>query len=1554
MITRSNLRCLLASALASTLMLQASISYADDTEIFFGGATIDKSIQPNVLFILDNSGSMADPSEPKGKAKMVQMKSAFSDIISSAGNINVGVMTMNGANPRLLSPVQDINKSINVSKLTTPALIDSGDDASYNNATAATTITDPALVMGYVRNVNNAGTTVNSVTRALGSDATVYPTEYSSYYVYRTGNVDYACSARITTAGTKCPAGGKTEVNASTTSTVGNDGLLLFRNLNIPAGVTITSAKLILTPVNAALNSGKAPGFYVSLENTKTAAAFNSDTSIATRSFPTSLRTTIANNGTLVGGEVVLELKTALTALAASAPAANPLADISMRVRGSGTTSYPWKIGDNAANSPRLEVTWTGNENSTRTTGLRFQNVAIPKGATIVSARIDFVPAASDNRDVTFTVSGENVSNSAAFTATENFTTRSKVSASMSWSPSAWKTEAPQVSIEGPVVTDVVQSVIDSAADWCGNNAMAFYFTPTAGQGSRTAFGVDAANGLQPVLNVKYTGGDSGCLNPILNISIVDPKDDATQDKTGDSAVLTTKPMVFTSNFIGARYLQVPVLQGATVMEAALVATPNNTTPGTTSVSFENEDTSGAFNALENDISKRKLTSGAASCTFTPTAAGVPVTCNATAIKTQLQSIFSRSGWKDGNALAVILQPTSGNFALRARDTSADVSLKLRVKIAWKGLGSDSYTVRDYTNGVVQALNASGGTPIVPTLHDAARYMVQNPAQHTSASASPMTSACQANYVVFLTDGEANGTDTTSTSGIASMTGKTCSDDATASSEKCARTLVGWMATEDMANFEGVNSIKTSTIGFDLSDTSASTKLLKDLASLGGGKFYPATNASDLTNAFDDIVQSALATNTSFVNSSAPINSFERSENIDQLYYSLFRPSENDRWAGNLKRYRLKTVGDVATVVDANGTAAVDTNTGFFSKTSRSYWNTFQDGDDIAAGGAASKLALPADRTLYTLTGTQTNGTAKALESLVASNTGITKTKLGDPDMTDDTRANLISYIRGGPDGTGTAPRYALGDPIHSSPRLVNYGCSTYTDGVCTKPDIMAVTGSNEGYVQGFDTDTGEEKFGFMPQELLPNIRFLRANAKSTSLKPRVYGLDNPVVIWTNDINRNGVIYGDPSATPPTTSGLNTGEFVYAYVTMGRGGRNIYALDITNRTAPKLLWVIKGGSTTGFEKLGQTWSEPTRAKINVGGTVTDVLIFGGGYDVDQDKLNETNSVTTTDDLGNAIYIVNAKTGELIWSASNSGSPSLTLSNMNYSIPSSIRTLDLQESGGKLIADPNGLTDQFFVGDMGGQIWRFYINNGSSGSGLVTAGGTGENGLFATLGGTTPANARRFYKEPDVSILNLNGNRSLAVTIGSGYRGHPLNETIRDRIYALRTATLFKSANEGTLTESNLYDASANYVQTGSDAQKAEANTAFARTTGGWYVRLGTTGQKVVSKSLTLDDIVYINTYEPSANQTGCKASVGKNRSWAMRLANATPASVAANGNGTPDDRWEPSNSGGIAGDPQVFCNAEYCWVLPDLGVPPKKTKVPPLGKTYWIDKSSLD
>ncbi len=107
-------------------------------------------------------------------------------------------------------------------------------------------------------------------------------------------------------------------------------------------------------------------------------------------------------------------------------------------------------------------------------------------------------------------------------------------------------------------------------------------------------------------------------------------------------------------------------------------------------------------------------------------------------------------------------------------------------------------------------------------------------------------------------------------------------------------------------------------------------------------------------------------------------------------------------------------------------------------------------------------------------------------------------------------------------------------------------------------------------------------------------------------------------------------------------------------------------------------------------------------------------------------------------------MVDALTGDLLWSAGNDDSHDLELPAMTHSIPAGIRVLDI---------DQDRLADRMYVGDMGGRVWRFDISNGEPVADLV------NGGVFASLGGAAPgavapADVRRFYATPDVARIDL--------------------------------------------------------------------------------------------------------------------------------------------------------------------------------------------------------
>ena len=74
-----------ALSISALITAQAfSVASADDTEIFFSAAEGDPSTYPNIVFVLDNSGSMRGRVPGTSQTKMEAMQEAMNNIIDTA------------------------------------------------------------------------------------------------------------------------------------------------------------------------------------------------------------------------------------------------------------------------------------------------------------------------------------------------------------------------------------------------------------------------------------------------------------------------------------------------------------------------------------------------------------------------------------------------------------------------------------------------------------------------------------------------------------------------------------------------------------------------------------------------------------------------------------------------------------------------------------------------------------------------------------------------------------------------------------------------------------------------------------------------------------------------------------------------------------------------------------------------------------------------------------------------------------------------------------------------------------------------------------------------------------------------------------------------------------------------------------------------------------------------------------------------------------------------------------------------------------------------------
>ena len=801
----------------------------------------------------------------------------------------------------------------------------------------------------------------------------------------------------------------------------------------------------------------------------------------------------------------------------------------------------------------------------------------------------------------------------------------------------------------------------------------------------------------------------------------------------------------------------------------------------------------------------------------------------------------------------------------------------------------------------VDNLGADGATPISEVMYENALYWLGQEAEFgerigehaTDPAALSLTSpetykqptldACVKNFNVVITDGQPNNNEEeedlvpTLPGYFATLNRNNCDG---SGDGRCLDDTTEYLSKYDAdTTTDGLQNVTTHTIGFTIN-----LPILKEMAQDSGGRYFLADDVETLTVALLKIVGEINDRSLSFSAPAITVNTFNRAQNLNDIYLTMFGARGKTHWPGNLKKYRLVD-GEIRDATDA---AAVDPLTGFFKTGAKSYWTTGgDDGNDVRLGGAANQIPLPGDRNLYTNNGVDATLSASG-NAIATSNSGAFTAAdfglIGAPG--EPTVDEVIRWMRGedvrDEDGNAaTTVRYAMGDPLHSRPAAVVYG------GTPASPESVVYTATNDGYLHAVDADTGAELWSFVPKELLTNMTRLYFDP---SAKYKNYGIDGDVVPVVADRDGDGVIEsGD-------------GDFVYIIFGMRRGGSTYYALDVTNKTAPELMW------QKTLDSAGQSWSTPVVARMNIdisGQNADDaVIVIGGGYD----SVHDTSShPASADAAGAGVHILDLLSGATLWRGGPDAGATKTFSDMTRAFATAMKVID---------TNGDRFADRIYAADMGGQVWRFDIKAGEVPLNLV------NGGVIAQLGAegvTSPSQAetRRFYNSPDVAIFRdpLQGQRYISVSIGSGYRARPFDLSAADRFYSLRDPAVF---NQLSQSDYDNYD-----VITDTDLVEVSGSVknVIGASSRGWKFTMPN-NQKVLADSITFDNEVFFVGFTPDNLSTAnCSAGRGTNFVYRVSVVNGDPIvnNLDAITPGMEDEeRRDQLAQGGIAPTPAIL------------------------------------
>ncbi|MFT6051786.1 MAG: type IV pilus assembly protein PilY1 [Halioglobus sp.] len=742
------------------------------------------------------------------------------------------------------------------------------------------------------------------------------------------------------------------------------------------------------------------------------------------------------------------------------------------------------------------------------------------------------------------------------------------------------------------------------------------------------------------------------------------------------------------------------------------------------------------------------------------------------------------------------------------------------------------------------------------------------------------------------------------------------------------------------------------------------------------------------------LAQILIIDHTKVVSSVTP-NMLVSALDLAELYVGLFQPQPLLRWPGNVKKFALTPLDPLSPnildqILDARGMPAMETEgqlTGHIAAEAISLWTQNEtqvqtdeqgvsDGPRVTRGGAGQRIpgyfpianigdsnGESGARQVYIEPQTITNGHATPLVAFDANGSFMGSTAvrlkelLGVPSIAH--AQTMIRWGRGqdvddedGDSDTGDARSWMLGSVIHSTPLVLNYGAiSGYSK---KNPLVRLFFGTGDGLFHGIENttlegdDSGREVFALYPNSALANIGLLRANVVSaTEMR---YGVDGSASSFIIDNNGDGNI----SHVPPER------DQAYVYFGLRRGGYSYTALNVSDPSVPpSLQWKISRTTNGDFDELGLSFSKPLIGKVKFSQQVLDVVIFAGGYhggwndDYSQrigKDLSAEDDFHASDSHGNSLFIVNARTGNLVWKAvyGDATSTASTSTNTQFqhrmlvdSIPSTVSA----------VRNPGGIIHRLYVGDTGGAVWRVDLPPAAE-----TASSNHRQkhwfiSKLAELGADGENTDRRFFHAPDIIRSREDSGRPFdGVLISSGDRAHPNEKNVANYHFYLKDF-LISSGDDAARARPPIQIADTDidqYAVGGDDLAGAPrlANRTACRSSEyngsesacmntlehGWMLEMVKPGEKSLASPLVDGGKVLFTSYVP-AQERACAIDQGASYIHLVNLQDASQVSPAGRvfllGEGLASrvqtlGDYFLSPLGGMGEIPGVSCQGKLC------------------------------
>jgi type IV pilus assembly protein PilY1 len=402
----------------------------------------------------------------------------------------------------------------------------------------------------------------------------------------------------------------------------------------------------------------------------------------------------------------------------------------------------------------------------------------------------------------------------------------------------------------------------------------------------------------------------------------------------------------------------------------------------------------------------------------------------------------------------------------------------------------------------------------------------------------------------------------------------------------------------------------------------------------------------------------------------------------------------------------------------------------------------------------------------------------------------------------------IADYIRGdrsreeiiNAGGTLRNRQSLLGDIVNSSPVYVKTSSTVET----------VYIGANDGMLHAFDAATGVERFAYVPN----SQDFSKLKEYADPTYNHKFYVDGPLVASTdNHFSSRKVLIGS----------------------LGRGGRGLYALDITNPVTfdqTKVLWEKTGATEAN---LGQVLGSPFIAKLNNGRTG---LVVANGINSADDK-----AVLFVFDV-----LTGAKIAEIEAPASGTGANGLSAPN------------GWNENGDETI-------DYVYAGDLRGNVWKFDLSNSNANQWRVA----NNRPLYTPTSGL----AQPITGGVTISFDPVSEDRWVFFGTGRLLTTTDLLDDSLQTWYGIKDS----DSNTGSLRRSDLTSRNIALYDEATKRRAFEPNAALPTNSKGWYVDLdlppGNTreGERMIGEPQIIRDVLVASSVIPNTSNP-CKPGRG--------------------------------------------------------------------------------